>query len=64
MNERTYISEILLAPSKAPSSITSMEFLLRSRVVNCGRRLNSPIAGILEMRLSLSSRVTVVWGKF
>ena len=50
-----YISRMLLAPSKAPSSIVSMLFRLRSRLWRFGRRLNRPRAGILDMSLSFRS---------
>lgn len=58
----TYISLMLQAPSKAPCSISSILFLLMSRISRLGRRLKSPSADIFLMLLSESTRWVVEVG--
>ena len=59
----TYISRILFAPSKAPSSITSILLRLRSRLSNCGSRLNKPRAGTRVILLSFKRSRFAVLGR-
>ena len=59
----TYISRILFAPSKAPSSITSIRLRLRSRLSNCGSRLNKPRAGTRVILLSFKRSRFAVLGR-
>ena len=59
----TYISIILLAPSKAPSSMFEIWFRLKSTLSKFGSRLNNPKAGIEVIWLSFNSSLFVVFGK-
>ena len=58
-----YISKMLLAPSNAPSSMTSIRFRLRSRLSNCGSRLNNPKAGTRLILLSFKRSRFAVFGR-
>jgi hypothetical protein len=60
---RAYISKILFAPSKAPSSMSAIWLRLRSTLSKLGKRLNSPKAGIEVIKLSFISSLVVVFGR-
>ena len=59
----TYISIILLAPSKAPSSMFEILLRLKSTLSKLGKRLNNPNAGMDVILLSFNSSLFVVFGK-
>ena len=59
----SYISIILLAPSKAPSSMFEILLRLKSTLSKLGKRLNNPNAGMEVILLSFNSSLFVVFGK-
>ena len=61
--QKAYISIILWAPSKAPSSMLEIWLRLKSTLSKLGNRLNNPKAGMEEIWLSFKSSLLVVLGK-